>query len=112
VPRVDCPTAPLPATCRRAGLWLYGFRVMRALGNQITYHSPSRGYSMELGATMTVLAASKLGIPVSSTMCITGATVVSAGGGVMLCCVVGWAGGVGGLRRVPAAAVAPFHVAV
>lgn len=53
---------------------------MRALGNRITYHTPSRGFSMELGASLTVLTASKLGIPVSTTHCITGATV-----GVGLC---------------------------
>jgi solute carrier family 20 (sodium-dependent phosphate transporter) len=35
---------------------------------------------MELGASLTVLTASKLGIPVSTTHCITGATV-----GVGLC---------------------------
>jgi len=56
------------------GLILYGYKIMRALGNQITYHSPSRGFSMELGATLSVMIASKTGIPVSTTQCITGAT--------------------------------------
>jgi phosphate/sulfate permease len=62
------------------GLLLCGYRVMRSLGNNITYHSPSRGYCMELGALTTVLIASAAGVPVSTTHCITGATV-----GVGLC---------------------------
>ncbi|CAG8633695.1 17382_t:CDS:1 [Acaulospora morrowiae] len=62
------------------GLILYGYHVMRSLGNRITYHSPSRGFSMELGAALTVVTASKLGLPISTTHCITGATV-----GVGLC---------------------------
>lgn len=57
------------------GFLVYGYHLMRSLGNYITYHSPSRGYSMELGAAICVLFASKLGIPVSTTQCITGATI-------------------------------------
>jgi phosphate/sulfate permease len=62
------------------GLVTLGWRVFQALGNQITYHSPSRGFSMELGSALTVLTASKIGVPVSTTQCITGATI-----GVGLC---------------------------
>lgn len=50
------------------------------MGNKITYHSPSRGSSMELGAAITVLIFSQYKLPVSTTMCITGATI-----GVGLC---------------------------
>jgi len=56
------------------GLATWGYNIMRVLGNKLTYQSPSRGFSMELGATFTVLLASKLGLPVSTTQCITGAT--------------------------------------
>lgn len=56
------------------GLMTYGYHIMRSLGNNLTYHSPSRGFSMELGAALTVVTASKFGFPVSTTHCITGAT--------------------------------------
>jgi phosphate/sulfate permease len=62
--------------CRRlSGFWTFGYHIMRNLGNRITKHSPTRGYSMELGAAITVLLATKLGLPVSTTQCITGAIV-------------------------------------
>ncbi|OMH80403.1 Phosphate-repressible phosphate permease pho-4 [Zancudomyces culisetae] len=55
------------------GLVLYGYHIMRALGNNITYTTPSRGFCAELGTSLTVVGASKLGLPVSTTHCITGA---------------------------------------
>ena len=57
------------------GLVLYGYKVMRSLGNNLCYHSPSRGFCMELAALTTVLWASATGNPVSTTHCLTGATV-------------------------------------
>ena len=57
------------------GLWFYGYNMMRVLGNRLTYHSPSRGFSMEMGAAITVLVAARNGIPVSTTNCIVGATI-------------------------------------
>ncbi|SMR53194.1 unnamed protein product [Zymoseptoria tritici ST99CH_1E4] len=62
------------------GLWTYGYNLMRNLGNRITLHSPVRGFSMELGAAVTVVFATRLALPVSTTQCIIGATV-----GVGLC---------------------------
>ncbi|KAI9294196.1 phosphate-repressible phosphate permease [Neoconidiobolus thromboides FSU 785] len=56
------------------GLVTYGYNIMRSLGNKITYHSPSRGFTMELAASISVLTASGLGWPVSTTHCITGST--------------------------------------
>ncbi|ADV21575.1 solute carrier family 20 (sodium-dependent phosphate transporter) [Cryptococcus gattii E566] len=56
------------------GLATYGYNIMAVLGNRLTMHSPSRGFSMELGSSITVLLASQYGIPVSTTMCITGST--------------------------------------
>lgn len=57
------------------GFWTFGYHIMRNLGNRITKHSPTRGYSMELAAAITVLLASQLGLPVSTTQCITGAVI-------------------------------------
>ncbi|ORY53584.1 phosphate transporter, partial [Rhizoclosmatium globosum] len=57
------------------GLALYGWRIMINLGNNLTYHSPSRGFAMELGAALSVITASFLALPVSTTQCIVGATV-------------------------------------
>ena len=57
--------------------------MMRVLGNRLTYHSPSRGFSMEMGAAITVLIAARNGIPVSTTNCIVGSTVgvgIASGG--------------------------------
>jgi len=56
------------------GVATYGYNMMISLGNKITLHSPSRGFSMEFGASITVILASQFGIPVSTTMCIVGAT--------------------------------------
>ncbi|EED17115.1 sodium/phosphate symporter, putative [Talaromyces stipitatus ATCC 10500] len=66
--------------CISIGLITYGYNIMKVMGNKITYHSPSRGCSMEMGAAITVLVFSQYSLPVSTSMCITGATV-----GVGLC---------------------------
>ncbi|KAL4986723.1 phosphate transporter [Aspergillus falconensis] len=57
------------------GFWFYGYHIMRALGNKITQMSPTRGFATELGAATTVLLASRLGLPVSTTQCLTGAAI-------------------------------------
>lgn len=62
------------------GFITYGYNIMKVMGNKLTYHSPSRGCSMEMGAAITVLLASQYHLPVSTSMCITGATI-----GVGLC---------------------------
>ncbi|KAL8406534.1 hypothetical protein RB596_005122 [Gaeumannomyces avenae] len=62
------------------GIWTYGYNIMRNLGNRLTLHSPARGFSMELGAAVAIILATRLKLPVSTTQCITGATV-----GVGLC---------------------------
>lgn len=62
------------------GFITYGYNIMRVMGNKLTYHSPSRGSSMEMGAAITILIFSQYKLPVSTSMCITGSTV-----GVGLC---------------------------
>ncbi|RBR19860.1 uncharacterized protein FIESC28_05466 [Fusarium coffeatum] len=62
------------------GLWTYGYNIMRNLGNRVTLMSPARGFCIELGSVITVIMATRLKLPVSTTQCITGAIV-----GVGLC---------------------------
>ncbi|KAF2225346.1 putative sodium/phosphate symporter [Elsinoe ampelina] len=57
------------------GFITYGYKIMRVMGSKLTWHSPSRGCSMEMGAAITVLVFSQFSLPVSTSMCITGATV-------------------------------------
>lgn len=54
------------------GFLLYGYRVMKSLGYKLTMLSPSRGACAELGSSFTVVTASFLSIPVSTTQCIVG----------------------------------------
>ena len=42
------------------GLWTYGYHLMRNLGNKLSLHSPSRGFSMELGSVITIAIATRL----------------------------------------------------
>jgi PiT family inorganic phosphate transporter len=49
------------------GLWLFGPRLIRTVGEQITKLNEIRAYCVALSAAVTVLAASALGLPVSST---------------------------------------------
>jgi phosphate/sulfate permease len=58
-----------------AGFWVMGHYVVKSLGNKITQMSPTRGYSCEIGAAITVLLASRLGLPVSTTQTLTGSVV-------------------------------------
>jgi len=62
------------------GLSTYGVKIMEVLGKDITYISPSRGFAAELATALTVSFASKYGLPISSTQCITGGVI-----GISLC---------------------------
>ena len=55
------------------GLGTMGYRVMRTIGTKITELTPSRGFCAELAAASTVVIASRLGLPVSTTHIIVGA---------------------------------------
>jgi len=82
------------------GLLLYGYIIMKTLGYKMTPLSPSRGSCAELAASLFVVTASFLGIPVSSTQSIVGAVAgVGLVGGlknlqwlVLLRICMGWAG--------------------
>lgn len=49
------------------GIWMAGYRVMDTLGKKITTLTNTRGFSVEFAAATTVLIASKMGLPVSTT---------------------------------------------
>jgi PiT family inorganic phosphate transporter len=54
------------------GLATWGYRVMETVGRKITELTPSRGFAAELGAATTIVLASRLGIPVSTTHVLVG----------------------------------------
>jgi PiT family inorganic phosphate transporter len=55
------------------GLATWGWRVIETIGKKITELTPSRGFSAEFGASTTILLASKLGLPISTTHTLVGA---------------------------------------
>ncbi len=55
------------------GLATWGWRVMETIGKRITELTPTRGFCAEFGAATTILVASKLGLPISTTHCLVGA---------------------------------------
>jgi len=54
------------------GLATWGYRVMETVGRKITELTPSRGFSAELAAALTIVLASRFGIPVSTTHILVG----------------------------------------
>lgn len=55
------------------GLASLGYKVMKTIGKKITELTPSRGFCAELAAAATVVLASRMGLPVSTTHIIVGA---------------------------------------
>ncbi len=55
------------------GLITLGYRVMMTVGKKITELTPSRGFCAELAAAITVVIASRTGMPVSTTHILVGA---------------------------------------
>ena len=57
------------------GCWTWGRRVMRTVGSRITNLTNTRGFSVDFGAATTVLIASKLGMPISTSHTVVGAVI-------------------------------------
>lgn len=55
------------------GLAMFGYRVMRLVGTKVTEITPSRGVAADLSTMITVLACSKMGLPISTTHTLVGA---------------------------------------
>lgn len=57
------------------GLATWGWRVIETIGKKITELTPSRGFAAEFGAATTVVLASRLGLPISTTHTLVGAVI-------------------------------------
>jgi PiT family inorganic phosphate transporter len=55
------------------GLATYGWKVMETVGKRITELTPSRGFCAQFGAATTIVIASKLALPISTTHTLVGA---------------------------------------
>jgi inorganic phosphate transporter, PiT family len=57
------------------GLATWGWRVIETIGKKITELTPTRGFAAEFGAAVTILIASRLGMPISTTHTLVGAVI-------------------------------------
>jgi len=55
------------------GLATYGWKVMETIGKKITDLTPSRGFCAQFGAATTIVIASKMALPISTTHTLVGA---------------------------------------
>lgn len=55
------------------GVATYGYKVMITIGQKITELTPSRGFAAEMSAAATVVMASGIGLPISTTHALVGA---------------------------------------
>ena len=57
------------------GCWTWGRKVMQTVGSRITSLTNTRGFSVDFGAATTVIIASKLGMPISTSHTVVGAVI-------------------------------------
>jgi phosphate/sulfate permease len=55
------------------GLATWGWRVIETIGRRISELTPTRGFSAEFGAAVTIVVASRMGLPISTTHTLVGA---------------------------------------
>jgi phosphate/sulfate permease len=55
------------------GLATWGYKVIETIGRKITVLTPSRGFAANIGAATTIVFASRLGMPISTTHTLVGA---------------------------------------
>jgi len=56
------------------GLFVYGYKITRAIGDKLCKVTPSRGVAIELSSALVIITGSRLKIPLSTTHCQIGAT--------------------------------------
>jgi phosphate/sulfate permease len=54
------------------GLATWGWRVMMTIGKKITELTPTRGFAAEFSTAVTIVLASKMGLPISTTHTLVG----------------------------------------
>lgn len=55
------------------GLATWGYKVIETIGTKITQLTPSRGFAANIAAATTIVVASRLGLPISTTHTLVGA---------------------------------------
>jgi PiT family inorganic phosphate transporter len=71
--KLDWWILPLGAIGIVIGLMTLGAKVIQTIGSNITHLTPSRGFAAEIAAATTVIVASGLGLPISTTQTLVGA---------------------------------------
>ncbi|KAI6189167.1 Phosphate transporter [Aphelenchoides besseyi] len=54
------------------GLWILGHKIIIVIGNRLSSIHPASGFTIEFGAAMTTVIASKIGLPISTSHSIIG----------------------------------------